>query len=177
MPASIHCWALQRGATSASSLCHSLTHTRPFSERINKQHTNVSPPKERFLFPPEAGWKWIWGGGRGPPANAPDDLSSVPVDRLPAPPGFCRGPSGRNTHPLWPGGSSVFQSSCLSLIPRAKSLSHCTPPSGCGPPGSGESLSPAVHLTIGNDKRRQGEALPAAGPAAVRCWPCWGPLH
>lgn len=46
------------------------------------------------------------------------------AQRFPASAGFCRGPGGQDTHPLGRGGSLVFLGSCLSLIPRVKSLSH-----------------------------------------------------
>lgn len=74
------------------------------------------------------------------------------------PAGFCPGPGGQDTHPLWLEGSSVFWGSCPPLIPRAKSLFHCAAPSGVCTPETGDRLSPAGLLPIYNNKRRQGAA-------------------
>lgn len=59
------------------------------------------------------------------------------------------------------------------LIPKAKSPFHSAPQSGCAPK-NGDRTSPAVLLTVSNDKRRQGEASPAAhAGCAYQAGPAW----
>lgn len=53
---------------------------------------------------------------------------------------------------LWPGVSLIFQENCLFLISRDQTSPFRSPPSGCGPPGSGDGLTPTAFLTICSDK-------------------------